>query len=268
MSEATRLEELRHALKEARDRMHRYAGRAFNLGLLDEREVREYRRLLKRGRIQTLPRSESPLQALVNEYEAVGDRYRALVEEAQVEPEVPRESVAPKREGAETRIQEIESWDEERMKDFVERHKVVQYMEQGFSSKEAVKRAGVSRSSSWARKWYARYGESGIAGLVDLRCFNGADPSVLTHEHRRLILGARKARPAATVKSVFERVEKVCAVRDITPPSYESVKKFLSHLCPAIRAALTENWDEMKKQHLPMKSVLRSKRPNERWQSR
>jgi putative transposase len=160
---------------------------------------------------------------------------------------------------------------DEQIKIIARNNWLVSLIQSGLSPNEALKRLqaefpDIPRSARWAQKLYMRYREKGARALLDNRYRNKQQNIILTDEVQKITLGWWYARSAAGPRAIWKQVTEECKERDIKPPSYQSIKKFLAARPEhdrLVRAGKIAIWD---KQGRPVVRFALTSYANERWQ--
>lgn len=177
-------------------------------------------------------------------------------------------------ETADTSTEQVPRADEltvEQLEEFARNYRLVCLLQAGRSAQEALQHLAqefksVPRTERWVWKVYARYRKEGAKGLLDGRRSNKNPNNVLTDEVKQLVRAWWYARPAAGPKAIWQQIKDECGQREICPPKYDSVKKFIKSFSAhdkLVRAGKIETWD---KQFRPVARFNLTGYSNERWQ--
>lgn len=262
MGDVTMTQDAVATLKAVTARMNRAFAQASALGLVSRPELARYRKLLKRGAPSRRPSTAQGLHALTKRFSREADRYELLLDgvddtgaEVQEQEDEPRP--------AEIRSDEIGTSE---LATLGLRHRVALLMEGGATAQQAVDATGAQVSARTARRWYKRYGEKGLDGLVDRRVENEGHVTVMTPQVRTLILGLTRQYPAASHAAITQSLRAVCRDLGIECPSYESVKRFRTNLRPEVMALARRQTELWTGQYMQVQRVERAEYPNHRWQ--
>jgi len=147
---------------------------------------------------------------------------------------------------------------------------VVMLMRQGLSAEAAVKKLGLKKTGSWARKLLKRYMDGGqrVEALMDGRWQN-ARKTVICGDVQKILLGWYFSGPAAGPRAVWELTIETCKQRELPEPGYEAVKDYIKKL-PLSYQLLRQGrpgedrWRRTAAPVMPYENTLYS---NQRWQA-
>lgn len=168
-------------------------------------------------------------------------------------------------------IPRADQMSDEQLEEFARNYRLVCLLEAGRSAKDALDQLqgefkDVPRTNRWVWKVYARYRKEGAKGLLDGRHSNKNHSAVLSEEVKQIVRAWWYARPAAGPKLIWQQVKNECGEREIIPPKYDSVKKFIKSFSAhdkLVRTGKIEIWD---KEFRPVVRFNLTSYSNERWQ--
>lgn len=165
----------------------------------------------------------------------------------------------------------IEKLSEKQIVSLAQNHAFISAVKNGTSIKNALKLTarqfpGFKRSVRWAQKMYADYEKRGVDALLDGRFSNENQNKKLTPSVEKIILSWWYARPAAGAKEIWRKVVAECKEKNISPPVYITVYKFIekqSESNKLTRSGKIKIWD---KQARPVVRFNLTNYSNQRWQ--
>lgn len=162
----------------------------------------------------------------------------------------------------------LDSFPEERLKEFAENYRLVLKIESGLKVPDACREIGWEKSLRTAYDLWARFQKYGQKGLVDHRWFRKSERQVLTRQVTNIIRAWFYQRRAAGPRAVWKLTCESCRELGLREPAETTVKSFLNELSVGEKLARkgSSGFKQWQKQHASVIEQKKTTFANELWQ--
>ena len=170
--------------------------------------------------------------------------------------------------GDATAMPRMDELTEKQLELFAQNCWLVNLIDNGVPTREALRRLNVDRSERSVRDLMRRYREHGRRGLFDQRWFRRNTADALTPLIKELTLAIYFSLPAAGSRLIWSELCKECRAREMSEPSESTIHKFIASLPEAYKMfrqgkSGVRQWEQTA---APVVRYENTSFANERWQ--